>query len=150
MGTGLRRDIIIPFSPQAQSQPPALVSWVSSAWAHAWPAPSEPHEKQGLYFPRQRHWSKGQHRGSSGGSAACSWSPVRGRSLLCPGTDWGTHPLQELRPLLLLVTTSCCCYFVFLPAPFPPLFFLIQLQEDRETQIRASRCGLGQEVGVNT
>lgn len=62
----------------------------------------------------------------------------------------GTHPLQELCPLLLLVTTSCCCYFVFLPAPFPPLFFLIQLQQDKETQIRASRCGSGQEVGVST
>lgn len=72
------------------------------------------------------------------------------RSPLHPGTGQGTHPLQELRPLLLLVTTSCCCYFVFLPAPFPPLLFLIQLQRDGEAQVRASRCGAGQEVGVST
>lgn len=45
-----------------------------------------------------------------------------------PPPGQGTHPLQELRPLLLLVTTSRCCYFVFLPAPFPPLLFLIKLQ----------------------
>lgn len=49
----------------------------------------------------------------------------------------GTHPLQELRSLLLLVATSSSCYFVFLAAPFPPLLFLIQLEGDTEPQVRA-------------
>lgn len=106
-------------------------------------------------FSQIRSQEQAEPEGQLGGCAARSRGtflercPCQG-SCCALGQAKGTHPLQELRPLLLLVTTSCCCYFVFLPAPFPPLLFLIQLKRDGEAQVRASRCRAGQEVGVST
>lgn len=151
--------------PQAQSPPPALSlpgtmgtgMPMSSAWAHTWPPPSQPRAKWGNrpVFSQIRAQEQGEAEGQFKrehclltGHLSREVPPPR--SPLRPETGQGTHPLQELRPLLLLVTTSRCCYFIFLPAPFPPLLFLIQLQRDGEAQVRASRCGAGQEAEVST
>lgn len=154
-----------PSLPQAQS-PPAALSIpgtkgtgmpMSSAWPYTWPPPSQPCGKggNGPVFSQIRAQEQGEAEGQFRRERCLQLGHLSRevplpRSPLHPGTGQGTHPLQELRPLLLLVTTSRCCYFVFLPAPFPPLLFLIQLQRDGEAQVRASRCGAGQEVGVST